>query len=100
MSTKVAVVGAGYWGPNIIRNLNQIPSCDMAVCCDLDEKRLAHMKRLYPNLKTTTDYDEVAGDATRAEELFGANFASIAELSRVDSEENLTPWLREMLRAW
>lgn len=37
---------------------------------------------------------EVGGNA---EELFGANFASIAELSRVDSEENLAPWLREML---
>ena len=46
--TKIAVVGAGYWGPNLIRNFNQIATCDMAYCCDMDEKRLAHMKNLYP----------------------------------------------------
>jgi len=62
MSIKIAVVGAGYWGPNIIRNFSQIPSCEMAICCDLDEKRLAHIKRLYPRINTTTVYDEVIQD--------------------------------------
>ncbi len=64
MSTKVAVVGAGYWGPNIIRNFYQIPNCEMAMCVDLDEKRLAHMKRLYPNITPTTSYDDVINDPT------------------------------------
>ncbi len=64
MSIKVGVVGAGYWGPNIIRNFNQIPSCEMAVCCDLDEKRLAHMKNLYPNVTVTSNYDDVVNDPT------------------------------------
>ncbi len=64
MGIKVAVVGAGYWGPNIIRNFNQIPTCEMAICCDKDEKRLAHMSRLYPNLKTTTSYDDIINDPT------------------------------------
>lgn len=62
MSIRIGVVGAGYWGPNIIRNFNQIPACEMAVCCDLDENRLAHMKRLYPRIETTTDYDAMVGD--------------------------------------
>ena len=64
MGIKVGVVGAGYWGPNIIRNFNQIPACEMAVCCDKDEKRLAHMSRLYPNLKITTNYDDIITDPT------------------------------------
>ncbi len=62
MSIKIGVVGAGYWGPNIIRNLNQIPTCEMAVCCDMDEKRLRHMGDLYPNMRTKSDYSEVVGD--------------------------------------
>lgn len=62
MSIKMGVVGAGYWGPNIIRNFNQIPSCDMAMCCDLDEKRLAHMKNLYPKITPTTDFDSMVND--------------------------------------
>lgn len=62
MSIKVGVVGAGYWGPNIIRNFYQIPTCEMAVCCDMDEKRLAHMKSLYPKTEVTTDYDSLIND--------------------------------------
>lgn len=61
---KIGVVGAGYWGPNIIRNFSQIPTCEMAVCCDLDEKRLAHMKKLYPSMAVTSDYDSVVNDPT------------------------------------
>ncbi|MEN6357171.1 MAG: Gfo/Idh/MocA family oxidoreductase [Armatimonadota bacterium] len=64
MNIKVGVVGAGYWGPNIIRNFNQIPTCEMAICCDKDEKRLAHMSRLYPNVKTTTSFDDLINDPT------------------------------------
>lgn len=62
MSIKIGVVGAGYWGPNIIRNFNQIPTCEMAICCDMDEKRLKHMGNLYPSMKTTSSYDDVVGD--------------------------------------
>ena len=62
MSIKVAVVGAGYWGPNIIRNFYQIPTCEMAKCCDMDENRLAHMKRLYPKIETTSNYDDLIND--------------------------------------
>ncbi|MGC8861781.1 MAG: Gfo/Idh/MocA family protein [Armatimonadota bacterium] len=62
MSIRIGVVGAGYWGPNIIRNFYQIPTCEMAVCCDLDEKRLKHMKTLYPSIRTTTNYDDIVND--------------------------------------
>lgn len=62
MSIKIGVVGTGYWGPNIIRNFYQIPSSEMAICCDLDEKRLAHMKNLYPEVQTTTNYNDVVDD--------------------------------------
>ncbi len=62
MAVKIGVVGVGYWGPNIIRNFYQIPACEMAICCDKDEKRLAHMKSLYPNVNTTTNYDDMITD--------------------------------------
>ena len=62
MSVKVGVVGAGYWGPNIIRNFYQIPTCEVAKVCDMDEKRLSHMKRLYPKIETTSSYDDLIND--------------------------------------
>ena len=64
MSVKLGVIGAGYWGPNIIRNFYQIPTSEMAICCDLDEKRLTHMKNLYPNIATTTNYSDLTDDPT------------------------------------
>ncbi len=42
---KVGVVGCGYWGPNLIRNLRQAPDCQLKVLCDASEARLNHMKR-------------------------------------------------------
>lgn len=63
MSIRVGVVGAGYWGPNIIRNFQHIPLCEMAMCCDLDEGRLGHMRSLYPEIHLTTDYDSMVNDA-------------------------------------
>lgn len=58
----VGVVGCGYWGPNLIRNFNNLKDADVAICCDLDEGRLAHMNMLYPSLRTTKDYREVIED--------------------------------------
>src|ERR1044072_2589125 len=53
---NVGVVGCGYWGPNLIRNFRGLGDCKLKMICDLDEKRLAHLKNLYPEVETTTDY--------------------------------------------
>ena len=56
---RVGVIGAGYWGPNLIRNFMLIN--DVEVCCvaDFDKARLAHMKKLYAGIEVTTDYREL-----------------------------------------
>jgi predicted dehydrogenase len=59
---NVAVVGCGYWGPNLVRNFSQIPDCHVKMCCDLDEKKLARIKNLYPTITTTTRFEEVVAD--------------------------------------
>jgi predicted dehydrogenase len=56
---RTAVVGCGYWGPNLIRNLASLSGSDLKVVCDLDEARLAHLKGLYPMVQTETDYQHV-----------------------------------------
>jgi len=64
MSTNlnVAVIGCGYWGPNLIRNFNSAPNCTLKTLCDANQKRLDAMKGLYPNVQTTTDYNQVIND--------------------------------------
>ncbi|MDD3642367.1 MAG: Gfo/Idh/MocA family oxidoreductase [Candidatus Krumholzibacteria bacterium] len=59
----VGVIGCGYWGPNLIRNFINLKDARVKICSDISEKRLAHMKHLYPSLLTTTDYRQVVGDA-------------------------------------
>ncbi len=56
---KIAVAGCGYWGPNLIRNLYSLSGCKVETVCDIDVKRLEHMERLYGNIKTTTNYDDL-----------------------------------------
>jgi len=55
---NVGVIGCGYWGPNLIRNFNSLPDCRLAAICDLDIKRLNHLKTLYPQVELHTDFQE------------------------------------------
>ena len=59
---QIAVVGCGYWGPNLIRNFSALPQCLVRYVCDKDEKRLAHMKQLYPQVETTKEFEKIVGD--------------------------------------
>jgi predicted dehydrogenase len=60
---RVGVVGCGYWGPNLIRNLRSLPDCKLKLMCDLDEGRLKHLRALYPEAETHTSYDHMLNGA-------------------------------------
>jgi predicted dehydrogenase len=59
---NMAVVGLGYWGPNLVRNLQELPQVNGLTVCDLDTARLEKIARRFPAAKTTTEYDEVLND--------------------------------------
>jgi predicted dehydrogenase len=59
MHTRVAQVGCGYWGQNLIRNFWEIDGAEVVLVCDRDDKALARMQRRYPGVQTTSDYDQV-----------------------------------------
>ncbi len=56
---NIGVIGCGYWGPNLIRNFYNLPQCEMALACDLDEKKLARMQGLYPGVSVTQNVEEL-----------------------------------------
>jgi len=56
---KIAVIGCGYWGPNLVRNFVQSNRVRELICCDLDQKRVDRMKNLYPSVKVLLDYKEL-----------------------------------------
>jgi predicted dehydrogenase len=59
---RLAIVGLGYWGPNLARNLARVG--DLAYACDLSEENRARYAPLYPEAKMTADLDEVLADPT------------------------------------
>ena len=59
MAVRVSVIGAGYWGPNLVRNMFQIPSADLRLVCDVDSKRLDYIGSLYPSVLRITDYPQL-----------------------------------------
>ena len=52
---KIAIVGAGYWGPNLLRNFSATPGVVVAAVCDLDQERLKKICAGYPTVEQITD---------------------------------------------
>jgi predicted dehydrogenase len=61
-SLNVAVVGLGYWGPNLLRALFDLPDVEVSRICDLDDQRLARFARRYPSVSITSEVEEVLCD--------------------------------------
>ena len=59
---RVAVIGYGYWGPNLVRNLVENHLAERVVVCDRDESRLELVRRRWPTLETTDDFENVLAD--------------------------------------
>lgn len=62
MSLRIAVVGLGYWGPNLVRVLHEIDCADVVTVCDVDAGALRKIGRRYPGMHQTTQIDDVLSD--------------------------------------
>lgn len=54
---KIAVLGCGLWGRNIVRNFYNLNALGMV--CDLDDDNIAKVKEQYPGIKTTKDFHDI-----------------------------------------
>lgn len=59
---RVAVVGLGYWGPNLVRVLQELPGAEVVYACDTRSEALARISPRYPSVRLTTSYDVILGD--------------------------------------
>lgn len=55
MKINIAILGYGYWGPNLVRNFNKISNCNISYIVDKDVKKLNEAKKLYPNLRCVSN---------------------------------------------
>ena len=59
---RFGVIGYGYWGPNLVRNFNEVPDARVVKVCDLRSDRLALVRKRYPTVETTSDYRDMLDD--------------------------------------
>jgi predicted dehydrogenase len=64
MPARVAVVGYGYWGPNLARNVMERPELELAALCERDAQRGAAFSSRFPGVPVFDGIDEVLEDPT------------------------------------
>lgn len=60
--TGIGLVGAGKWGGNWLRTLASLPEVSLNWVCDLSEPLLAQVRAKFPQVKTTTTFDDLIRD--------------------------------------
>src|SRR5205807_2809311 len=59
---RLGVVGLGYWGPNIARNLAAIPGCELAWLCDPRAEQRERLQRAFPGARMTAELADLLAD--------------------------------------
>lgn len=61
---RIGAIGYGYWGPNVVRNLAELPDTRVVTICDASPQRLEAALRRYPSARGTREVQEVLDDPT------------------------------------
>ncbi len=94
---NVAVIGTGYWGPNLIRNFFEAPGSTVQTVCDLNETRLAGIAQRYPTIGLTTEYDSVLRDKDVDAVVIATPVSTHYELARRALDAGKHVWVEKPL---
>ncbi|GAC1434225.1 MAG: Gfo/Idh/MocA family oxidoreductase [Solirubrobacteraceae bacterium] len=61
---QLALVGLGYWGPNLLRVASELENVEVVRMCDLNTERLATYSRRHPHIGVTTEIEDILSDPT------------------------------------
>lgn len=61
-TVRLAQVGIGYWGKNLLRNFASLPNAEVLMACDQRDDILENVGRQYPAIATTTRYEDLLED--------------------------------------
>ena len=62
MSTRIGVVGLGYWGPNLARNFDRLPGAELRWICDQSEEARERWGAAFPSTRVGADLEELLED--------------------------------------
>lgn len=60
---NLGIIGAGYWGPNLIRNFHDLPDVSIRWVCDLKPGRLEYVRQRWPEIPLTQRFEDVVEDS-------------------------------------
>jgi predicted dehydrogenase len=61
-SVRIGVVGLGYWGPNLVRNLHELPGAEVVCVCDTRPAAIEKLRRRFPGIASTTRFGDLLAD--------------------------------------
>jgi predicted dehydrogenase len=63
-AVNIGIIGAGYWGPKLLRNFLSLANCNVKCISDLKSGRLDFIRKEFPYVDTTDEYSEIINDKT------------------------------------
>ena len=58
-TVNFGVIGYGYWGPNVVRNLDRLEGAKVLAVCDKSSAARKRLNKAYPQINVTSDSDEL-----------------------------------------
>src|SRR5256884_1176208 len=58
---RFGVIGYGYWGPNVVRNLTSLEGSELMAVCDKSPAARRRMQKAHPGIAVATEASEILG---------------------------------------
>jgi predicted dehydrogenase len=81
MSTRIGVVGLGYWGPNLARNFDRLPGAELRWICDQSQEARERFVPSFPEARSSGDIDELLEDPELDAVVIATHVPSHAQLA-------------------
>jgi predicted dehydrogenase len=80
-AARVGVVGLGYWGPNLARNFDRLPGCELAWICEGSDEARERASAAFPGASATAEFEELLGDDSLDAVVIATHVPAHAELA-------------------
>jgi predicted dehydrogenase len=92
---NIGLIGYGYWGPNLARNFSENPDMQLRAICDFSESRLALASRIFPNIATSKDTNDILESAEIDAVAIATPVSTHYELAKQALSANKHVWLEK-----
>jgi predicted dehydrogenase len=96
-NVPVALVGAGYWGKKLLPKFVRSNDSLVRIICDVHPTHRAEMNQTYPDIPTTTSFDEILSDPGVAAVVLATPPATHFSLARRAIEAGKHVWIEKPL---